>query len=299
MKVNKYFVYFLVVIAMVIWGLSYVWVKKVYQFYSPVTTVFLRTLIALLFFILLSLILRKLQVIKKKDIKIFLLLGLFEPFGFFLFEGLGLKYTSPTISALIISTIPLLLPIATYFALKERLSKFNIFGIIISFAGVLIVIIKDDFTLSTSLIGLLLLFVAVGFSIASNIILKKLSDFYNIYTIITWLNLISIVYFLPLFFIFEYKIFICVPVTAELLLPLFSLGIFASGLAFLFYLKGLKDIGVAKTNIFVNIIPVFAALFSYWFLGEILTVKIVSGIGVVIFGLFISQWSSIRKFVIP
>lgn len=295
MKSNKYFIYFLVVIAMIIWGLSYVWVKTVYQFYSPVTTVFLRTLIAMCFFILLSLILRKFQVIKKKDIKIFLLLGLFDPFGFFLFEGLGLKYTSPAISAIIISTIPLLLPIVTFFTLKERLSKFNIFGIIISFAGVLMVIIKDDFTLSTSLIGLLFLLVAVGFSIISNIMLKKLSDSYNIYTIITWLNIISSIYFLPLFFTFEFENFITVQITSTLLIPLLSLGIFASGLAFLFYIKGLKDIGVAKTNIFVNIIPVFAAIFSYWLLDEILTKKTITGITIVISGLFISQWKSIRK----
>lgn len=295
MKSNNYFVYFLIGIAMVIWGLSYIWANKVYQFYSPVTTVFLRILIALIFFILLSLILRKFQQIKKKDIKIFLLLGLCDPFGFFLFEGIGLKFTSPAIAAIIISTIPLLLPIATYFSLKERLSKFNIFGIIISFAGVLMVIIKDDFTLSTSLLGIFLLFIAVGFSILSNIFLKKLSAFYNIYSIITWLNIISIIYFLPLFLIFELNTFKNIPLTTELMLPLLSLGIFASGLAFLFYIKGLKEIGVAKTNIFVNIIPVFAAFFSYWLLDEILTIKIIIGIAVVILGLFISQWHSIRK----
>ncbi|MBI5219203.1 MAG: DMT family transporter [Bacteroidia bacterium] len=289
MKTNKPRVYFLVVLSMVIWGLSYVWVKKVYEFYTPVTTVFLRIFIATLFLLGISLALGKFQKIKKADIRIFLLLGLFDPFGFFLFEGLGLKYSSPTVSAVIISMIPLFLPVATFLALRERLTALNILGLLISFIGVLLVIIKDDLTLATSLLGLLMLFIAVAFSVTSNIMIKKLSAHYTIYTIITWLDIISVLYFIPLFFIFEFNDFIKVPVTASLLVPLLCLAFFASGLAFLFYLKGLTEIGVAKTNIFVNIIPVFAAIFSYFFLGEILTVRIISGIGVVIAGLLVSQ----------
>lgn len=280
---------------MMIWGLSYVWVKHVYQCFSPESTVFLRILIASVFFILLSFALGKFQGIRKKDLKIFLLLGLFDPFGFFLFEGFGLKYTSPAISAMIIATIPLLLPIATFFTLTERLSKFNITGLVVSFAGVILVVFKSDFTLATSAIGLLFLFVAVVFSITSNIILKKLSDFYNVYSIITWLNLISIVYFLPVLLISGYRGFLIVLPSPDVLLSLFALGVFASGIAFLFYIKGLKEIGVAKTNIFVNIIPVFAAFFSYIYLDEPMTLKIITGITVVVAGLFISQWKGMKE----
>lgn len=296
MKKKKALVYFLVFISMVIWGLSYVWTKQVYLFYTPITTVFLRILIATFFFLFLTFILKKFQVLRKKDIKIFLILGIFDPLGFFLFEGLGLKYSSPTIAAVIISTIPLFLPIVTYFTLNERLSKSNITGLLISFAGVLLVLIKEDFTLAISLFGIALLFLAVAFSISSNIILKKLSNHYNTYSLIAWLNIISTAYFIPIFLIFEYPDFIQVPLSSTALIPLFALAIFASGLAFLFYIKGLKEIGVAKTNIFVNIIPVFAAIFSFLFLDETLTIRVVLGIFVVISGLIISQWKSLLKF---
>ncbi len=298
MHASKKLVYVLVIFSMMIWGLSYIWVKKVYTCYTPATTVFLRILIATFFFIILSFALRKLQRIQRKDIKIFMLLGLCDPFGFFLFEGLGLQSTSPAIAAIIISTIPLFLPIAVYFTLNEKLSVFNISGLLVSFTGVLVVVFKNDLSIATSMIGLIFLFVAVGFSITSNIVLKRLSDFYNIYSIITWLNIFSALYFLPIFFTFEYRDFIHIRPSFNILLSLFALGIFASGIAFLFYIKGLKEIGVAKTNIFVNIIPVFTALFSFIFLGETLNLKIILGIFVVIVGLFISQWKEIRAFFV-
>lgn len=280
---------------MFIWGISYVWSSWVYTLINPTSAIFIRVFISAAFFIILSLIIGKFQRIERRDIKTFLILGFCDPFGYFLFEGLGIKYSTPATASIIISTIPLFIPIATYFAIKEKITPNNIAGIIVSFAGVLFVVLKGDFSIAVSTLGLVLLFAAVMFSIVSNLLLRKLSDRYNVYSIITWINVISFVYFIPVFFVFDAENFMRAEITTNLILSLLGLGIFASGIAFIFYIQSLHIIGVTVTNLFVNLIPVFAAIFSYIIIGEEMTIKIIAGITLVITGLIISQWKEVRR----
>ena len=53
--------------------------------------------------------------------------------------------------------------------------------------------------------------------------------------------------------------------------------------------------GITKANVFSNSIPVFTALFSFIILGEKLTVQNITGMAVVIAGLFMSQMNGGNK----
>ena len=59
--------------------------------------------------------------------------------------------------------------------------------------------------------------------------------------------------------------------------------------AFVMFADSLRVIGVARAQIFVNLIPVFTAIFSWILLSEKLNIQQWGGIIVVIVGLFISQ----------
>jgi drug/metabolite transporter (DMT)-like permease len=73
------------------------------------------------------------------------------------------------------------------------------------------------------------------------------------------------------------------------------LAIFASVLAFVLFADVVRKIGIAKTNVFVNLIPVFTAVFSWMLLGQHLTFNQWIGIAVVVSGLFVSQISRKKK----
>jgi len=75
--------------------------------------------------------------------QLFLLLSFFQPFCYFTFESFGMKFVSSTLGALIIATIPLFTPIFTYFLAREKITLFNISGLIISFVGVIVVLAND------------------------------------------------------------------------------------------------------------------------------------------------------------
>ncbi|MFH2141717.1 MAG: DMT family transporter [Bacteroidota bacterium] len=288
-KKNYPMVYVLIVLSMLIWGISYISLKLVYDYFTPVTTVVLRIMIASIFMLLLSLILKRLQKIHLKDFKIFLLFALIDPCLYFMFESYGLKLSSPTTAAVIIAMIPLITPFAAAFFIKEKITILNTIGIIISFTGVLFVIITNDFSLAVEPLGLAFLFGAVFCAVFYNFFLKNLAAKYNVFTIITVQNLISSVYLIPLLLIYGLEEIRAVNFDSKLIINFLGLSIFASAVAFIFYAKAIKEIGITKANVFTNTIPVFTAFFSYMIIKEDMSLQKVIGILLVITGVILSQ----------
>lgn len=53
--------------------------------------------------------------------------------------------------------------------------------------------------------------------------------------------------------------------------------------------------GISKVNVFTNSIPVLTAIFSFFILGEKLTIQNAIGMMIVITGLFLSQLNGRKK----
>jgi drug/metabolite transporter (DMT)-like permease len=73
------------------------------------------------------------------------------------------------------------------------------------------------------------------------------------------------------------------------ILPLLSLGVFASSVAYTLWAFAFSKLGAAKANIYSNLIPVFTAIFSCIIIGENMTIQKILGILLVIGGLILSQ----------
>ena len=274
---------------MLIWGIAYVWVKVVFKYYGPFTTTFIRLTISGLLLISISLINKKFNRIRKEDYLLFFLFTLIDPLGYFTCESIGLTHISALLGSLIISTVPVFSAFLGYFFLREKLTALNIFGAILSFAGIGVMILKPDLSFSTSPIGVLLMAGAVVCAIAYSLIVKKLSERYSTITLITVQNSVGAIYFLPLFLFYEYKSFISVTPNFELISNILLLAVFGSTLAFMIYVRIIKEIGIGKTNMFVNLIPVFTVIASYFILKDAMTIKNIAGMVIVITGLYLSQ----------
>jgi len=306
MKKDIIAAYISIILAMTFWSLTYVWYKMVYEAYNPITTVLMRLILSSIMLIILMYPLGKLQKIDFRDLKYFVLVTFFQPFLYFLCESFGVKLVSSTLSAVIISTIPLFSPFATAYFFKEKITKLNFAGIVVSIVGVAIVIFSrnSDVEIEVNAIGVLLLFLAVAAGIGYSIVIKKLSGKYNSISIVTYHNIIGIFFFAPLFFIFEYDHFMSVGFVKEAVVPMLELAFFGSSFAFIFFTFSIQKIGVTKSNAFTNAIPVLTAIFAFFMLGETLTIVKMGGIGLVIAGLFMSQiyripgWRRTRNFFI-
>ncbi len=274
---------------MLLWGLSYVWTKIVFKYYEPLTTVFLRLVISSVVLILFIHIFRSPRKIQKQHYKLFALSALFNPFLYFLGESFGLNLVSSTMSAVIISTIPVFTPIAAYFSFKEKLSVINFIGIIVSFFGILLMLFNQELHFNENPLGILFLFGAVAAAVIYGIYLQKLTITYSPLTIITYQNAIGAIYFLPFFLFFEFDQFIQIRPNTELIISILLLAIFASSIAYILYTSVVRKIGITKGNIYTNLIPGFTALFSYFILAEEFPFSKILGMIVVILGVILSQ----------
>jgi drug/metabolite transporter (DMT)-like permease len=277
------------ILSMIFWSISYVWIKIVYETYGPLTTIFFRLLISSGLMLAFTFLTRKLQKITPGDLKFFVLLSFFEPFLYFMGESFGLKYVSSTIASVIVATIPLFTPIVAWYFYKEKLSRTNLLGLIITFLGVSLVVLDTSFNFTASPLGISLEFFAVFGAIGYASVLKKMSHRYNTFTIITYQNMIGAVLFLPFWLGLEFRDFTEVPFDPKAFFAIIKLAIFASSFAFMLFTYSVRNMGINKSNIFINIIPVFVAIFAYLILGDKLNFHQMIGIAIVISGLFLAQ----------
>jgi len=284
-------------LSMIFWAFSFIWYKAANVNLSPITIVFLRLLFSVVFLSAFLVITKDLTKIKKKDRKLFVMLAVFEPFLYFIGESFGLTYVSATVCSVLISTIPVFATIGAWILFREKLKIINYAGIILSFIGVLVFLLNKNGELTYNLKGLILLFFAVFSAVGYNLTLSRLVDSYNPVFIVNIQNIIGTILFLPLFLIFDFGAFIHSTLKFEMFLPVIKLAVFASSGAFVLFAYSVKRIGIIKANAFTNCIPIFTALFSFLLLGEKLTIQNMTGMAIVITGLFLSQINGRKKVI--
>lgn len=286
---HKMKVFSAAIIAMICWALSFVWVKVAYESFTPITLVLFRLFGASVLMIIYGVISRRLQAIKHGDVRLFLALAFFEPFLYFMAESFGMQKVSSTLGAVIISTIPLFAPIIAWFFSKEKVSIINAIGIAISLSGVFFIVYDFEYGFTASGIGIFLMLIAVFAAIFYSVFLKKLTHQYTVTTIIAYQSLIGFIYFLPFFLVFELPDFEWNSFSTKSIYATLQLTIFASVMAFILFTYAIKHIGITKANAFVNLIPAITYIFSILFLNEEVKFGKISGILVVILGLFLCQ----------
>ncbi|MEG1572811.1 MAG: DMT family transporter [Bacteroidales bacterium] len=288
--------YLILIVAVALWGVSFIWTKMLLEVgYEPITIVFIRLLLATIFFLPLFIWSKNFQKIAPSDMKVIALAALFEPFIYFLGENYGLKLVSPEVASIIIATIPVLTPVFTYIFLKEKFAALNIVGMLISFTGVALMITNGDFVIEVSLSGVLLLFVAVLSAIGYAITTRKLSLKYSVTTIVFYQTWIGLIYFLPFFLLFSLSNMQSVPLQWNLIFAFVALAALCSILAFLGYIYGIQKLGANKAGMFTNLIPVVTVVLSYFVLESSFTIQKLIGISCVILGLFATQLKFVNK----
>lgn len=288
----KYYVY--IILSMLFWGMSFIWSKIALEEYDPITVIFFRLVLSAAVLTLIVKASKNTEKIAKEDRKWFLLLALAEPFFYFLGENFGLQYVSPAVTSAIIATIPLVTPLVAFLFLKERIDRFTITGIIISFSGIIYMLVNRDLSLNASMKGIALLFLAVFSAVTYTFFIRKLANKYKALTILLWQNIIGAVYFLPFFMVFDFSKVLSIQPTIGTIMAIVQLSIFASGLAFWLFIIVVAKLGMVKANIFTNLIPVFTAVFAYFIIRELITWQKVIGIVLVITGIVISQLPAVK-----
>ena len=289
-----------VVFAMLCWAGAGIAVKEALVVFTPLTLIILRFTLAIVLMLLVGVLFRRnevlgLQRVDKRDIPLFVLGGLFQPFLYFIFETYTYQsFASPTIAEAMLSTQPIMAPIFAFIILREKVTRNNVVGILISTMGMLLLLLvgANNFALGNPL-GVLLAIVTVSMSVGYTIILRRIPTRYSSLSIVFYVQLVALVLFYAVWGVFDRQSLqdTIAPLSADLS-PVIAVGylaVFASVTAFILFCYTVRQIGVTRANVFNNVRPVFTALLMWVIFDEQLPVWKWVGIIVIVIGLFISQ----------
>lgn len=290
--------YIAIIVAMIIWSASGIAIKISLVSFTPITLIVLRFTLAVVLMLLVGLIAKSGQLhlvkLRKQDIGLFLLGGFFQPFLYYVLETYAYKsLASPTIAEALLSTSPLIAPIFAFLFIRERVTVNNIVGILISTLGMLLLVLNigTDFSLGSPW-GILLAFLSVSTAVCYTIVLRKMPSYYNALSIVFYVQLVSLLFFYPMWAIMDLPQLTIPAVDPTLWKSLggvIYLAVFSSVTAFILFCYTVRQIGVTRANAFNNIRPVFTALIMLFFFEEQLPWQKWLGIIVIIAGLFICQ----------
>ena len=131
--------YLALVITVTFWGLSFVATKIALESIPTFTIVFFRFGVSALIFLILM-IGKGFPSFSGRDHFLVILTAFFEPGLYFIFETIGLQYTSAPKASLIIATVPIAVLILSSLVLGERTTLVSAAGVVLSLIGIAILI---------------------------------------------------------------------------------------------------------------------------------------------------------------
>ena len=303
---TQYLAVIALIVSMIIWSVSGIAIKHALLVLPPFTMIVLRFVPSVLLMLLIGLLLRHhplfcLQRMALKDLPLFLVAGFCQPFLYYMLETYAYDALhSPTVAETLLSTSPLLSPLFAAVLLRERVTRNNIIGILVSTFGVFVLTLVGTTNYSIgSYWGVLLAFAAVSAAVIDSVMMRKAPLKYSSLSFVFYTQLISLCFFIPIWAFKEGPQAIQAldfsqlsTLHSQLSIAMLCVGyltVFASVIAFILFCYALRQIGVTQANAFNNIRPVFTALWMFLFFGEQLPLAKWVGIGLIIFGLFVCQ----------
>lgn len=183
---------------------------------------------------------------------------------------IALNFTTAVNVSLINATQPTITVFLSWLFLKERLTRIQLSGVVVAFAGVVVMLSKGSWQalagLELNLGDLIALFAMFGFaSYSINIknIPAQLSTLEALFAII----MIGCALLLP-FYLLETVFYRPMPVTGTAITVVLVLALFVAVLGMVTWNIGNQMLGPATASVFINLIPVFGAILAVMFLGE-------------------------------
>jgi len=225
----------------------------------------------------------------QKNLKGISLTGFVGLFGFNIFFFLGLLNTSALNAALIVSLNPMVTILFSHKILKTPINRVQIIGIIIAFFGVSYLILKGNMTSLSNIqfsYGDILILIANVFFALHHVWVKKYATTVSSLNFTLLTSLCCLVGFLILLPIHGMETITAH--TSNFWVAVFGIGCLGTALAYFLWQKGVQVTGADKAGIYMNVVPLSAALFAILFKEHLHTYHLIGGLCIVA-GLLITK----------
>jgi drug/metabolite transporter (DMT)-like permease len=290
MSNSRVFTYLEALFAVIVWGASFIATKVALREISPITIVWLRFLMGVVILGLTVVLQRQFALPARKEWAYFALLGFLGITFHQWLQSNGLQTSEAGTTAWIVATTPVFMALLGWFLLRERLGWIKNAGILLAFAGVLIVVSKGDFSsISIGRFGapgdVLILISAVNWALFSALSRRGLKSHHPS---------LMMFYVMSCGWLFTTLLFLSTNGAAEIStltvngwMAVAFLGIFCSGLAYIAWYDALKALTTAQTGVFLYIEPLVAVIVAFFVLGETITLASLLGGAIIIFGVWL------------
>lgn len=274
----------------VMWGASFVATKIALRYTNPDVVVWLRFAMGVVILGIAVLVGRKFSLPDKQDWLYIALLGFLGITFHQWLQSTGLVTAQATTTGWIVATIPVFMALLGWLALKENMRLLQWAGILISAFGVLLVVAHGNLSILASgkfgTVGdFLVLISAPNWAIFSVLSRRGLNKY----------PAVLLMFYVMLFgWIFSSVLFFAQGGMSQIgRIPwdgwagIAFLGIFCSGLAYIFWYDALQALTVAQTGVFLYLEPVVTVIVAALILGEQLYIATMVGGGLILTGVWL------------
>jgi drug/metabolite transporter (DMT)-like permease len=227
--------------------------------------------------------------------RVLLLLGVLGVGSHNALAYLGLNYTTATNGVILNSFIPVMIIALSWLFLRQRLSNVQLAGVMVSLAGVLTILAQGSLEqLLAFRLNLGDIFVIVSMLLWSlyTICLRWRPPGLDMLAFLFVIACVGTTAVLP-FYVGEAMLDRHVEWTWEVVAALASVGLFSSFIAYIFWNRGVEQVGASVAGLFVHLMPVFGTILAWLFLGERLQIFHVAGIALILTGIYVTSRTAV------
>ena len=272
-----------------IWGSSFLWIEIALREIGPITLVAFRVLFGLLFGVAVIITQRIPLPRTLKEWMPLSVLGLTNiAIPFFLISW-GQKSIDSGVASILDATVPLFTILVAHFMLHDdKMTTPKVLGLLIGFAGVVVLMSKDIGNSTSSLLGQLAVILACVFYAGSSIFARIFTE--DIPATLRGLGPLASASVVMIISAFLFEAPVKIPTLPITWVALLWMGILGSGMAFIMLFYLIHEIGPTRATMVTYLFPLGGVTLGVIFLHEALTWQVVTGAALIILSLVVANW---------
>ncbi len=276
--------YILLTILSLIWASAFFNIKIATYSYGPLTIAFLRIFLGAMLIVIICFF-KKIKIEAfSKDWYWFAIIGFVNLVIPFFLIAYGVQKIQSNFAAILMSTTPLSSAILAHFFTKtEKINFTKIIGVVVGFAGIVILFSDNLLINNENFFYALMILVGSTFYVIGGILTLKISSKKNenlTSSILIWGSLIIF----PIMIYYEQPWNFTPRLDSTI--SLIYLGVFPTGIAWLIRFHILKKNGLVFHSQVAYLIPIFGVILGYIFLKEVITFKVLIALVAVVVGFY-------------
>ena len=281
--------YLLLSLTAFFWSLNWVIGRAIAGHVTPFALTYIRWIVALALMLPFAWpAIRAHKDVIRRDWKKIVWLGFWGTGLHNVFAYAGLQYTTATNGVILNSSVPVMIIVLGWLIYRDTITRLQSLGVAISMLGVFAILTRGDLGVLANFQlnkGDVIVVVGMVFWAAYTVFLRHKPVGLPGLALLTCCAMVGVALLTPLFVIEMVFLDGRIEVTPATLAAMLYVGIFPSFVGYIFWNRGVAEVGPNISGIFMHLMPAFGSLLAWLFLGERIQLFHIVGIALILSGI--------------